>query len=261
MAKTATNLQGTPGIFDWVGRHRHLLVPVSFLLLLIVLVVPLPPAMMDVLLSANISLAAVILVSTIYMNKPLDFSVFPALLLATTLVFVADHIWLFLIAWELMALAAYCLVSFEHEQPETRKAGVLYFIMSHIDAGCIILGFLLLFQASGDYSFDSGLTHTLALLTGATRPDAIVCGNDAMALGAISAARRLKLRVPEDVAVAGFDDIPAANWEPYSLTTVQNPVEKTTEEALRLLRLRMEGDTRPFEVVRLTPKLARRLSA
>src|ERR1017187_210231 len=80
---------------------------------------------------------------------------FNALLLATTLTFVADNIWLFLIAWELMALTAYCLVSFEHEKPETRDAGVLYFIMSHIDAGCIILGFLLLFQASGDYSFAS----------------------------------------------------------------------------------------------------------
>jgi len=80
---------------------------------------------------------------------------FNSLLLATTLVFVADNIWLFLIAWELMALTAYCLVSFEHEKAETRKAGVLYFIMSHIDAGCIILGFLLLFQASGDYGFAS----------------------------------------------------------------------------------------------------------
>ena len=80
---------------------------------------------------------------------------FNALLLATTLTFVADDIWLFLIAWELMALTAYCLVSFEHEKSETREAGVLYFIMSHIDAGCIILGFLLLFQASGDYSFAS----------------------------------------------------------------------------------------------------------
>ena len=80
---------------------------------------------------------------------------FNALLLATTLTFVADNVWFFLIAWELMALTAYCLVSFEHEKPETRKAGVLYFIMSHIDAGCVILGFLLLFQASGDYSFSS----------------------------------------------------------------------------------------------------------
>jgi len=80
-------------------------------------------------------------------------ALFNALLLATTLTFVADNIWIFLIAWELMALMAYCLVSFEHEKPETRDAGVLYFIMSHIDAGCITLGFLLLFQASGDYSF------------------------------------------------------------------------------------------------------------
>jgi hydrogenase-4 component B len=80
---------------------------------------------------------------------------FNALLLATTVVVVADDVWPFLIAWELMALTAYCLVSFEHEEPETREAGVLYFIMSHIDAGCIILGFLLLFQASGDYGFAS----------------------------------------------------------------------------------------------------------
>jgi hydrogenase-4 component B len=78
-----------------------------------------------------------------------------AMLLATALLFVADNIWVFLIAWELMALTAYCLVSFEHEQPETRRAGVLFFIMSHIDAGFVMLGFLLLYQASGDYSFGS----------------------------------------------------------------------------------------------------------
>ena len=75
------------------------------------------------------------------------------LLLATTLVFVADNAFFFLIAWEIMALSAYCLVSFEHELPETRRAGVLYFVMSHIGTGCLILGFLLLFQASGNYSF------------------------------------------------------------------------------------------------------------
>src|SRR5260221_7382181 len=54
-----------------------------------------------------------------------------------------------------MALTAYCLVSFEHEQEETRQAGVLYFIMSHIGTGCIMLGFLLLFQAAGVYDFTS----------------------------------------------------------------------------------------------------------
>ena len=78
-----------------------------------------------------------------------------ALLLATTLVFTASNAFFFLIAWELMALTAYCLVSFEHEKTETRNAGVLYFIMSHIGTGCLILGFLLLFQAAGDYNFES----------------------------------------------------------------------------------------------------------
>ncbi len=77
-----------------------------------------------------------------------------ALLLATTLVFTAANAFFFLIAWELMALTAYCLVSFEHEKAETRDAGVLYFIMSHAGTGCLILGFLLLFQASGDYNFE-----------------------------------------------------------------------------------------------------------
>lgn len=74
-----------PAVFVWVGKYQHLLVPISFLTLIVVLVVPLPTAVMDILLSANISLAAVILLTTIYIGRPLDFSVFPALLLATTL--------------------------------------------------------------------------------------------------------------------------------------------------------------------------------
>src|SRR5262245_13927188 len=76
---------GLPAIFNVVARYRHLLVPVSFLALIAVLVVPLPPALLDILISANISLAAVILLTTVYMTRPLDFSVFPSLLLATTL--------------------------------------------------------------------------------------------------------------------------------------------------------------------------------
>ena len=76
------------------------------------------------------------------------------LLLATSVVFLAGNAFFFLIAWEIMALTAYCLVSFEHEKVETRNAGVLFFVMSHIGTGCLILGFLLLFQASGSYDFD-----------------------------------------------------------------------------------------------------------
>lgn len=78
-----------------------------------------------------------------------------ALLLAVTLVFTASNAFFFLIGWEIMALTAYCLISFEHEKTETRNGAVLYFIMSHIGTGCLILGFLLLFQYSHDYSFES----------------------------------------------------------------------------------------------------------
>ncbi|MEM1209898.1 MAG: flagellar biosynthesis protein FlhA [Planctomycetota bacterium] len=64
---------------------RTLLVPVGFIALLGVIVVPMPPAVMDILLSANLALAAVILLTTIYVTSPLDFSVLPSLLLGTTL--------------------------------------------------------------------------------------------------------------------------------------------------------------------------------
>src|ERR1700690_2129751 len=78
------------------------------------------------------------------------------MLLATTLVFLADNAFFFLMVWEVMALTAYCLVSFEHEQAETRSAGVLFFVMSHIGTGCIMLGFLMLFQAYGHVTGDYG---------------------------------------------------------------------------------------------------------
>ena len=74
-----------PAIFHRIAAQRHLIVPVGFLMLIGVLVVPLPPFALDILISANIALAAIVLLTTIYMSRPLDFSVFPALLLATTL--------------------------------------------------------------------------------------------------------------------------------------------------------------------------------
>ncbi len=76
---------GMPAAFQWVARFRHLLVPLAFLSMLMVLLIPLPTPIMDLLISANISLAVVILLTTLYTVSPLDFSVFPALLLATTL--------------------------------------------------------------------------------------------------------------------------------------------------------------------------------
>jgi flagellar biosynthesis protein FlhA len=68
----------------WI-RYRGLIVPVLMSTSILVIVVPLPPALLDLLLSANITISVVILLTTMYVNKPLEFSVFPSLLLGTTL--------------------------------------------------------------------------------------------------------------------------------------------------------------------------------
>ncbi len=75
------------------------------------------------------------------------------LLGSMAVVFTASNAFFFLIAWEVMALAAYALVSYDHENESTRGAGILFFIMSHAGTGCLILGFLLLFHAAGGYEF------------------------------------------------------------------------------------------------------------
>ncbi|HWR54738.1 MAG TPA: proton-conducting transporter membrane subunit, partial [Bryobacteraceae bacterium] len=77
------------------------------------------------------------------------------LLLSLTLVFTAANAFFFLIAWEVMAASAYCLVSADHEKEETRHAGLLFLIMSHAGTGLLIVGFLLLASASGSLDFAS----------------------------------------------------------------------------------------------------------
>jgi len=85
---------------------------------------------------------------------------FHLLLLSLTIVFTAANAFLFLIGWEVGALAAYGLVAFYHEQRESRQAGLLYIIMAHADVGCLLLGFALLIQGSGSAEFAS--FHTAA---------------------------------------------------------------------------------------------------
>ena len=82
---TASGSSNLPPFLHALASRRELLVPLGFLALIGVLVVPLPAMLLDLLICANISLAAVVLLTTIQMRRPLEFSVFPALLLATTL--------------------------------------------------------------------------------------------------------------------------------------------------------------------------------
>ena len=66
-------------------RYRDLVLPLGIIGCLVVILVPLPPMLMDMLLAANITVGVVVLLTTVYVATPLEFSIFPSLLLATTL--------------------------------------------------------------------------------------------------------------------------------------------------------------------------------
>jgi LacI family transcriptional regulator len=89
--------------------------------------------------------------------------------------------------------------------------------------------------ASGDFTETGGEVAVRGLLARGGRPRAIVCGNDEMALGALTALRSARLRVPGDVAVTGFDDISAARHVRPALTTVRQPMRELGERSVRLL--------------------------
>ncbi|GAA3887450.1 LacI family DNA-binding transcriptional regulator [Saccharothrix violaceirubra] len=92
-----------------------------------------------------------------------------------------------------------------------------------------------------------------------TRPTAVVCTSDELAFGAIQAARDLGLRVPEDVSVVGFDDIPAAQHADPPLTTIRQPLAEKGRRAGELA-LRLLDGGRPGEPSRVALGLVERES-
>ncbi|REJ79662.1 MAG: EscV/YscV/HrcV family type III secretion system export apparatus protein, partial [Planctomycetota bacterium] len=77
--------QSQPGLRDAVSRNLGLIFPILIVGAVLVMVAPLPPLLLDLLLAANITLSVVVLLTTIHVASPREFSVFPALLLGTTL--------------------------------------------------------------------------------------------------------------------------------------------------------------------------------
>jgi LacI family transcriptional regulator len=89
--------------------------------------------------------------------------------------------------------------------------------------------------AEGDLSEDSGFRCGLALLGAADPPTAILAANDLMAAGVLRAARTLGRRVPEDLSVIGYDDLPLAAVTDPPLTTLSQPVRKAGEQLVEML--------------------------
>ena len=83
-------------------------------------------------------------------------------LAAMALVLIADDAYLFMVAWETMALSSFFLVTTDHRIPEIRRAGFLYLLIAHVGAIAILLCFGVLQGGSGDYTFGSMRSVILA---------------------------------------------------------------------------------------------------
>jgi LacI family transcriptional regulator len=113
---------------------------------------------------------------------------------------------------------------------------------------------------TGFFTQAGGAQAVRDLIAGGRRPRAIVCGNDEMALGALTALRAAKLRVPADVAVTGFDDIAAARRARPALSTVRQPMRELGERSVRLLLNRIAAADAPRQSVVLPTVLVARRS-
>ncbi|AMX03429.1 LacI family DNA-binding transcriptional regulator [Microbulbifer thermotolerans] len=108
-----------------------------------------------------------------------------------------------------------------------------------LDAAGIIYDETLL--CPGDFTLQSGHRAAGTLITRDNPPSAIFCENDEMAIGAIQRIKQGGLRVPEDISVAGFDDIAFASYSDPPLTTIAQPAEEFGATAARLLIDQLEG--------------------
>jgi DNA-binding LacI/PurR family transcriptional regulator len=114
---------------------------------------------------------------------------------------------------------------------------------------------------AGDLRMESGRAVTAELITLPNPPTALFVGNNLMAVGALAALRQHGRRVPQDVAVVGFDDLPWAEALDPPLTTVRQPAYDVGRQAMELLLKRIAEPDRPPVTVRLMPQLVVRRSS
>lgn len=102
-------------------------------------------------------------------------------------------------------------------------------------------------RAVGNYNFEQAKLAARELFAKPTsRPDAVFVANDHMAIAVMDVLRQeLGLRVPQDVSVAGFDDVPQAAWGAYQLTSVTQSLEPMIEATVDLLIEQITGEVSP----------------
>ena len=111
----------------------------------------------------------------------------------------------------------------------------------------------------GDYQQKTGYEITKSLLQGINPPPTgIFASNDLSAFGAMDAARECGLRIPDDISIIGFDDIPQASLAHPKLTTVRQPLEQMGQVAIKMLLERIEDRSLPPQRVTLATQLVSR---
>ena len=115
-------------------------------------------------------------------------------------------------------------------------------------------------EAAGDFTQASGAAAARALLALPERPTALFAANDSMAIGALRALREAGLAVPGDVAVAGFDDTPVAEYVSPALTSVHVPTHEMGARAVEAVLRAVADPSAPAETATLPTRLVVRAS-
>ena len=109
------------------------------------------------------------------------------------------------------------------------------------------------------YSIDAGAEAFIELMAKPDKPSVVMCGNDVLAVGALQGAKKIGVRVPEDVSVTGFDDIELASITDPQLTTVHVPHKEMGMKAAQIL-IDMVAGSPPQPSIELATRLCIRQS-
>ena len=117
--------------------------------------------------------------------------------------------------------------------------------------------------ARGAYDFASGQAAARQLFANEEIPTAVIAASDTMALGAIDAILKAGYRVPNDISVIGFDDIPAASLPRIELTTIRVPKKEMGIAAAQILlaRIKNENDGEPVQIISPVELIVRNTTA
>ena len=105
-------------------------------------------------------------------------------------------------------------------------------------------------RSVGNYDFNQAKDATRELFESKNRPDAIFVANDHMAIATMDVIREeLQLRIPEDIGIIGFDNIPQANWQSYQLTTMSQDVNQMVLSTVGVLLNQIQQAIKPEHIV------------